>query len=750
MRYNRLVKAWGFVAFAEKIGVIIMKMNTKKAAAVAVAAVMACGIFAGCDLVFTNESENMIQTVAEVNITKSAGFGKEFGDLNKELVDKVIATASISKRDMIVSFVSSGYNSMNNYNLSYEQVFNNISEGLAQRQLYVQYAKAYFLKNGWTDEENHFFSYDDLAKFNEYVKDDEGNELAGVKYDIAACGYFLTQEEKEKADFATRVMFNNSIDSLEDQYIKKEEDDEEHDSEVRTTPTGINTTDSDFYDNDYRVYTGTGAQSSVRGSYEAKDKSTSTTRRRAYNDLLASLKSNDLVQTGEDTSDIETLNYFLLERKSDYEDALIRKLSDVFTKQAKQKIDKAYCDLQFADTLDTQHAKYAASSSNLEKAMESVSDTNFVLTATGDSDEASAYGFVINILLPFSTAQTDELNSIKQDYGDKKGNKFASRATLLKSLKATDRRGSWFRGETDYSFKATADMNAYGYSETGKTREWLFFEDYLKEETSKYESLKNYLGKYTYNGTWDEEARKYKPYQIKIDDFIGEMEGYLRSNVALADKVRTISSQPADYFDTARNYYYEADDAANGIKKGDVDYSKFVYYEGQVTFDGGFNANEMFKKGSEENLAFSVINELSFAYNTDTAGLNSYLGYAVTANKTSFVSEFEYAAQKVVLAGAGNYIVVPSDYGWHIIYCTFSFKDTNYGATGGHRTPFKFDYDEIDDEGTFSNLFYESIKAETDSSESTNRRSKIISAYTDSYEIFKDRYSDLTSLDKNA
>jgi len=181
-----------------------MKMNTKKAAAVAVAAVMACGLFAGCDLVFINESENMIQTVAEVNIKSSARFEKEFDDLNKELVDKVIGTVSVSKRDMIVSFLSTGYNNVNS-GLSYEAVFNNISQGLAQRQLYVQYAKAYFMKYGWTDENGNQFFYNDLAKFNEYVKDEEGNELTGVKYDIAACGYFLTQEEKDKADFATRV-----------------------------------------------------------------------------------------------------------------------------------------------------------------------------------------------------------------------------------------------------------------------------------------------------------------------------------------------------------------------------------------------------------------------------------------------------------------------------------------------------------------------------------------------------------------
>ena len=252
--------------------------------------------------------------------------------------------------------------------------------------------------------------------------------------------------------------------------------------------------------------------------------------------------------------------------------------------------------------------------------MDSVSDSKFVLTATGNSDEESAFGFVINILLPFSAAQTDELNSVTQDFGDTKGNKFATRAQLLKKIKATDQRGSWFRGETDYSFKATADVGAYGYNTTDDSkpkREWLFFEDNFNDsnEPSKYKRLKNYYGKYTYNGTWDEELRKYKPNQITIDGFINEMEGYLESAGATVQKGTPLGDS---YYSTDPKNYYKTN--------GDVDYGKFVYYKGKVTFDGGFNANQMFKAGTPENTAMSVINELSFAYNTDKGGLNSYLG----------------------------------------------------------------------------------------------------------------------------
>ena len=720
-----------------------MKINGKKTAAVAVAAVMACGLFAGCDLVYSNNTKNMNQTIAEVNVTKSKAFQSEFADLfqDKTLVEKVIGTASIPKREMIVTFVGAGYSAMTSYGWTYKDTFNAISQSLIERQIVIQYAKAYFLKNGWvdTDDEDKEYTYNNLDAFNKAVKDENGVELTGVDYEIASLKYFLTEKEIDKADFTTRVMFNNSIDSLEDSFIDKDEDDHDHDDSVRTTPTGIDATDSDFYDTEYRVYTGTGKQNAVKGGYEMKEGSTATTRLRAYNELLASLKSNDLIKSGENTSDIETLEYFKIENKNDYEDALIQKLTNTFAKQQEAKIDEAYCQNKFNEILGTQRESFAANASALEKAMDSVSDTSFILTATGNKDEESAYGFVINILLPFSAAQSDQLKDEKQDFGDTKGNNFGARARLLKNLKATDQRGSWFRGETDYSFEA--DEDAYGYAAEGKTRQWLFFKDYLNEETAKYARLKNYLGAYTYNGTWDAEARKYKPYTIDIDAFMDEMEGYLNYAFDGDDNVSVTKTMPSDYYDIDRDYYK----TENGVKV--VDYSKFVYRAGEVNFPDGYDANRIFEKGSRENTALSVINELSFAYNTDTAGLNTYLGYAVTANKTNFVSEFEYAAQQVVLNGGGSYMVVPSDYGWHIIYCTFSFVDSA-ALAGTIRTPYHFDETQKTTEGTFSYLFYESLKADAASTESSNRRTKIINSYQDSYTLFEKRYSDLSNLDK--
>ena len=194
------------------------------------------------------------------------------------------------------------------------------------------------------------------------------------------------------------------------------------------------------------------------------------------------------------------------------------------------------------------------------------------------------------------------------------------------------------------------------------------------------------------------------------------MESYLNfAGLDLTGKTYN-NGEGSAYYDRDWTEYYKEQ---NGAKV--VDYSKFLYYTANISQLSSFDANKIFLKGSTENTAFSVINELSFAYNTDTAGLNSYLGYAVTPNNTEFVKEFEYAAQVAVRGGAGTITVAPSEFGWHIMFCTFSYA--------GNATPYEFNWDEIEVEGTFSNLYYEALRAENLSSFSTDRRSTIINSF---------------------
>ena len=700
-----------------------MKKRTK-IAAVALAASLACTVLSGCVFTSTNTLKDYRQVIAEVDITQ----GKDFQEGGAfAAYSDVIEPGVVTKQDMVAMFVSSGYSMIQN-NYTYYDTFNLISDTLVNRQIYLQYAMAYFMEYG--DAEGTEYSVEGYRAAIE-GKEGEDKRLAGLKY-------FLAEEEVAQADYSVRVLFNNSIDALEESLIAAEEEESPATDSVRTLPNGVETENEDYYDAAYKVYTGSNSLSDC-GSYEAPEGSTVTTRRTAYNQFLGNLRSSQMVETGEDVSDAENLSYFKIEQRSAYEMALLNKLGEKFEAEIKAEITEADVREAYDKAYTEQSKNFADDRESFETALDSMSDTSFILTAPEEN-----YGFVINILLPFSQRQTNALESAP---ADSQGNKFGYRATLLSKVRATDQRSGWFTGETDYSFDGSQIEGVYTGGNADRT--YLFFEDSISgEENGKYERLENYYGRYTFNGSVSKNAKDeyvINPARLTIDDFIAELEGYLNAQSGL-------SAQGAYYADgTAQSFGgYESNDAyyaQTQFYKDDaahsVDYSKFVYYQGKVAFGKTFDPNQMFVADTPENKAFSAINELSFAYNTDTAGLNSYLGYAVSVEKTDFVSEFEYAAQLACKEGAGSYVVVPSDYGWHIIYCTFSFVENGSGEI----EPFAFDWDEKDTEGTFSNLYYESICANATTRYTTIRQSYIINEYTQCATVYKDRYADLTGLD---
>ncbi|MBR6703256.1 MAG: hypothetical protein IKL76_01710, partial [Clostridia bacterium] len=110
---------------------------------------------------------------------------------------------------------------------------------------------------------------------------------------------------------------------------------------------------------------------------------------------------------------------------------------------------------------------------------------------------------------------------------------------------------------------------------------------------------------------------------------------------------------------------------------------------------------------------------------------------------TDFVSEFEYAAQQAVLGGVGSYVVAPSDYGWHIIYCSFVYDADDGDVYGG------FKADEMEVEGTFSYLFYESLKSTSASSYTTTVQNQLLNQYNNdkAVTLHTKAYQDLLDLD---
>lgn len=711
------------------------KKTIKKIGATLLALALTVGA-TGCDFLVVDNEKDLKQTVATVNITSNLKDAEmQCANDVQKLIDNNGLSTDIPKRDLVAYFLNTGYMYVQNYGYTYEDTFNLLMDGLVEKKILTQYAVAYFL------EKDDALTADACLHYvTEQINGATGKEkeLLSSHREVLTMKYFLSAEEYDEAVYGLKKSLNSSLDSAEANYITETTDEHTHD-ETRTTPTNANTEKEDYVPMkdgalDYDIYTGRNAFDSC-GTYEKVDGSTVTSRKKAYNAFLSNLQSYGLIKEGEDTAVVTELDYYYLELSSTLGSALVNKYTEELKDEAIALLDADYVADKYDEIKASQKNAYENKPTDFDTALDSVSDTSFVLYGTKD------FGFVYNILIPFSASQTQRYSSAKSNL---KGDAlFNARKEILQGVEAKDLRSAWFCTEDKENYAYEATGNNY-YNNNGDTKDYLFFE---KNTTNadRYEKLTQYAGQYPYNGKaelvddeWDFTPNKMKIGTATESGFIQEMEAYINhvvgSNVASGDWLTS-------YNDTV---YTDST-----TKK--VDYSKFMYYAGKVNLAQDFKASDFFnaKVGATEEAnayyqALSAVNELMFAYSTDTGCLNSYMGYVVSPYKTDFVSEFEYAAQQAVLGGVGSYVVAPSDYGWHIIYCSFVYDADDGDVYGG------FKANEMEVEGTFSYLFYESLKSTSATSYTTTVQNQLLNQYNNdkAVTLHTKAYQDLLDLDK--
>ena len=684
-----------------------MKKHTfKKAAALFLGIALTVGA-TGCGFITTDNQADLEQTVATVDISGKLASDAKYKNVASEvstIVDKL--SKDVTKRDLISYYLSTGYNYVEQYGYSYEDTFNMLLDGLVSREIMIQYAVAYYLNKyeNVTAAACQKFIDDSIAA----ETDAKTKALLSDHQEVLVLKYFLSVEEKEDekgkaydmAVYSLKKSLNDSLDSLEESYITTTEDEEEAEEETRTLPTGVDTEKEDYYTNDYNVYTGRNVNTEC-GEYEVVDGSTRTSRQKAYNAFLTNLQAYNLINVDEkkgeveDTQDITKLNYYYVELASILGQSLINQYFESLENEVSGKLDANYMTEKYNETKAQNELDYAKDHTAFASALDSAAEGSYLLYGLEN------YGYVYNILIPFSTEQNIRYSEAK-NRGLTDNQLYAARRDILSEVKAKDLRESW--------------KEDYGYE--GDDEKTYFFKDSLSEN-SKYEQLDHYAGGYAYNET-----------DLSIDQFITTFENYIykvSGVTAAADTTFTSSYDSATFKDTTT---------------GKVDYSKFTYYMGKVDFaDADKNAASYFYKESKQYKVLSAVNELLFAYGTDPGAFNSYMGYSVSPYTTNYVKEFEWAAHKVVENGVGSYAVCATDYGWHLLYC--SFKYTGGDVYGGYVEADK------DKEGTFSNLFYETIKEAAYNNHATEEQNRVIKEYnvSDCVERFEKAYKDLLEMD---
>ncbi len=708
------------------------KKNTVKRGVATVLGVALLVGGSGCTFLQSDVDKDYKQTVATVNIAKSEGKDElikaHANDLDK-LITNGYLNDEIYKIDLYSAFMTTGYNYVQSYGYSYEDTFKLLMDSLVNTKLVAQYAVAYYLG------ENETLTVADCESYvAEKLKSNKNKDAEDALKQVYTIQYFLTEKDTELDDYNYAVYqfkksINDALDSSEQTYIVS---DEEHDhGEARIKPTNATVEKEEYYpkkDNgelDYDVYTGRNPLDSC-GDYEKVEGSTVTTRQKAYNAFLANLQASNLIQKGEDTSKFTEISYYYEQLLSTLTQALLGKYGDDLTEEAIEVVgEKAIAD-KYQSIYNSQERKYKGSNTDFETALGSISDDSFILYGK------KGFGFVYNILLPFSASQQQAYSAAKNK-NLSQDELFVARRDILKGVQAKDLRDTWFdkHEHATSAYEVTEGYFNEGVYEANKgEKTYLFFKDNGKD--GKYEALTQYAGQYPYNGkvTIDEDGEyEFEANEMDIDGFIEEMNAYINATVgkevAKGEKVETYN---------ATKY------TTNGV----VDYKNFVYYEGKVDLENK-SAKDFFNPEADQYKALSAVNELMFAYSTDTGCLNTYMGYAVNPYKTSFVSEFEYAAQMVVEKGVGSYAVCATDYGWHIVYTSFVYDMEDGNVYGGYNA------EEKDVEGTFSNLFFESLKSTIASDYMTNKQNNILNACNNdkSVKLYESRYKDFFELDNN-
>ena len=728
------------------------KNSIKMAAALTLSLALTVGA-TGCNFIRTDNAKDLAQTVASVNIAGLNGAAE-----NADYADKLNAifeiggiSKDIPKRDLVSYFMNVGYTYVQSYGYSYSDTFNMLLDMLVSRKIVTQYAVVYYLNKG--------LSVDGCQQ---YIEAEQNNtaltqkekDLLKAHPEVSALKYFLTENGTEegkklfeKTLYQMNASINSSLDSTEQNYITVSDEEHNH-SEARTTPTSVGVEKEDFFIEPktdangevsrYEVYTGLN-KNGVPYGYKELDGSTASTRFKAYNAFIGNLDDNGLIKKGDNTASFSEMDYYYVELASRLEQALITKYTDDLIKEGENELSKEYLQSRYQQTYDAQKIAYDADNSAFETALDTLSDTNFVTYSP-----VANYGFVYNILIPFSEEQ-NRLYAAEEARSTDDADLYKYRTTLLAEIQAKDLRTTWFdeHDHANYAFDAAAAGVDY-YTAGGST--YLFFEDNLTNN-ERYEELDVYLGQYPFNGKVTKEASgeyKLKPSVMDIDAFMTEMEDYITYAVGQG----AVEKKGFGMFNddgTFTNAYVSAENGkdykqlgADGTFK---DYSEFVYYSGKINV-GDVTAANYFDPTTNGYKAAAAFNELMFAYSTDTGCLNTYMGYVVSPFTTSYVGEFEYAAQWAVKQGPGTYVVCPSTYGWHVIYVTYTYGQGN--VYGGYNDADK------DKEGTFSNFYAKALKEQYSEDYANNEQTRLILEYDNETYVARNQktYQDLLDLDK--
>lgn len=436
-------------------------------------------------------------------------------------------------------------------------------------------------------------------------------------------------------------------------------------------------------------------------------------KRAAFGKVVALLEENGLLG-GEYNGDIKTSDYFARLLKSNYENEIIEKYEESVVKGVRNSLK--YEDLQTAykEKLGTQQSW---SNSEFVSALSSASATSPILYSA-----YGTYGYVYNLLLGVSDKQNEKISDLQEEreHTPLTEKQYAeSRKDILAETVAKDLRSSWILSGYDFN-----------YNTEDKT------------------------GVFTGDYTFAKDENNSLAFQGKVSQVRAANEEKNISAVYSVDSVKTF-----------------------GLKEFTQFVNKYVYGdEHDISDELSDNVNRYYEKAAiadKPQEYDAKINELLFAFSTDSGSLNTYKGYVIKPENTEYVKTFGDAGKALLQAGGSSYMVVASDYGYHFMFFSEVWKgndeDPDYGTLEAYLNTLDIDgekdaagweeyfnakkatkkaWEDFEEENNFLYILASERISSALSDAASRSRANIITKYRygekkDSVVIYKDRFADL-------
>lgn len=547
---------------------------------------------------------------------------------SKKDMNQVIATVKISsdmekadeiyKKDIAMAYLNYGYMYEYSYGYTREKVVKMIVNNLVNNRVYVQYAMQEFNKSNET-----------------IVDSTKGN------WDIDR---YLTASEKMDALYSTVKNMNELITSYMDVEDKVQDSMPEA---VRTIPTNAKNAEKKLddtqkgqyvYGKDYPKtdYVYTDSDVIIDDGVENAE------RRKAYNKVINLLRSNELL--GDYTNSLTETTYYQETLQSHKEQALLDRFEKSIITEARKTVSLSDLAEVYADRFNTQNNM---TETEFAEKLSSATASDPVLV-----NNNGTYGYVYNLLLGANDTTTAKITKYVDDW--KKLNpqptveekeqfekdKAEYRKDLFNNITVKDMRYSWIWSGYDGQLSGTEYTFTGDYAFATDSLPFQGDVKLLNPVANGEEEPENYKAEYSVTN-----VRKFN-----LTSFIEMMETYLYGGTQ------------------------------NDVKKTDA---PNAYYK-VVNVDGDLAQYD------------EKINELLFAFSTDSGSLNTYKGYSIApvpelGGSETYMQEFADAGRillgmdtdaraDVLDSGAtlGNksYIMVATDYGYHIMFYSQVFDNT--------------------------------------------------------------------------